>query len=65
MNRETRSLILLISIAVVITAGVIVENVHSVMNPENIEVTIDINKTKSEIERSGLRPREAMYWKEL
>jgi hypothetical protein len=66
MNKENRNLVLMIGVAAVMTIGVIVENIHAVKNPKNAEVAaVDVAKAKTELERSGLKPREALYWKEL
>jgi len=66
MNPDTRNLILAIGMAAALTAGVIVENVWIAMRPEDAgAVASDIEKVRDGLDRAGLKPREALYWKEL
>lgn len=65
MDKENRNFILLLVVTTVISAGVIAQNVHSVMNPESAKIKIDVEKVKREIDQAGLKPHEAVYWKEL
>ena len=66
MNHDTRNLILAIGMAAALTAVVIVENASMAVRPKTTDtVTPNIEKIKGELNRAGLKPREALYWKEL
>lgn len=65
MNKENRNFIILVIAAATISAGVIIQNTRSAMNPEGVQIKIDVEKVKREIDQAGLKPREAIYWKEM
>ncbi len=65
MDKENRNFIIILVIATVISTGVIAQNVRTVINPESTKIKIDVEKVKRQIDQAGLKPREAMHWKEL
>ncbi|MDP2653265.1 MAG: hypothetical protein Q8Q08_04465 [Candidatus Omnitrophota bacterium] len=46
-------------------AGVAVENTRSVLDPRRVDIVIDVAKVKAGIEKAGLVPYDAKYWKTL
>ena len=65
MDRTIRNFIFLLIAATAISAGVIVENIRTALKSQTVTAQIDVVKVKKEIGQSGLRPREAMHWKEV
>ena len=63
--REKRYFLVIIGVSMALLAGVITENVFSVIRPKTIQIVIDVEKVRKGIIDAGLKPREASYWKEI
>jgi hypothetical protein len=62
---KNKGFIILWLIASAMVFGVMIENIHSVSSPEDSEVKVDSIEVKNKIQKAGIIPREAKYWKEL
>ena len=77
MKNQNRVFILICTLVMVLIAGIISENILSVLKAKNAAISgVDINiliandkkaseQLESELQKSGLKPYPAGYWKKL
>lgn len=65
MKMGNKYFIILLGAAAILVLGVIAENTRSVLTPAGVQIKIDIEKVKKQINDAGLTPQEAQYWKEI
>jgi len=66
MKKESNNLFVVIIVISSLWLGLIfLENVRSVLRPPSAEISIDVAQVKAALDRAGLMPREAKYWKEV
>ena len=62
---NNKSFLILWLIASLMVFGVMVENVRNVSAPKEVEVNADSSDVKNKLQKAGIIPREAKYWKEF
>lgn len=61
MNKQDKIFLLLFVISSLFLAGVVTENIRSVLFPQPIRIEIDVAKVKAGIEKAGITPHPALY----
>ncbi|MCK5179937.1 MAG: hypothetical protein KAR32_10435, partial [Candidatus Omnitrophica bacterium] len=65
MKIKNKSFIVFLAIATIMIFGIIAENTRSIIDPQKAEIPADTNEIKNKIQKAGIIPHDAMYWKEL
>ncbi len=65
MQKQDKIFYLLLIISSLLLAVTLTQNIRSVLMPQPVTIEIDVAKVKAGIEKAGIVPRAAQYWKEL